>query len=232
MLLNDKIQIRQLFDRISCTYTYFIWNKQNELLIIDPVIETFQRDEEIIKELNLKPRFVLETHLHADHITSANSYKSIYNCKLVIGSNANTDNFDIKLEHNSELELLEQIKIKTFHTPGHTNCSSSYLLDNCLFTGDTLLIRGCGRTDFQEGSSQKLYESINLLYELGDNIFVFPGHDYQGRMFSTIDEEKAFNKRVNINTRCDEFIETMKNLKLDKPKMIDIAVPANSEGGK
>jgi len=224
---NKNILFKQLFESESATYTYLIADKiTNEAIIIDPVIETFDRDSKLIKELGLDLKYVLDTHVHADHITSSSKLKEEFGAKIVLNEDSNLDCPDILLKDEEELSF-GNFKIKGIKTPGHTDGCMSFLFENFLFTGDTLLIRTCGRTDFQGGSSEKLYDSLSKIYSLDENIIIYPGHDYNGFTSSTILEEKKFNSMLNENISKEKFIENINNLKLDLPKKIHYAVPSN-----
>lgn len=219
---------KQLFDHESYTYTYLLADEETkEAILIDPVKEQLDRDLKLIKELNLKLKYSLETHVHADHITSANEIRSQSSAKTVVGFNAKVDCADIKIK---DLETLDfgKYQLKAIYTPGHTDTCMSYHVGNMIFTGDALLNRGTGRTDFQSGSSKELFNSIrNKLFNLDDSTIIYPGHDYKGIDHSTINEEKLYNPRINLKITEAEFIDTMANLKLANPKKIHEAVPAN-----
>lgn len=225
---------RQLFDGATSTYTYLLADTDlKEGVIIDPVLENLARDLEIIQELGIHLRWVVETHVHADHVTSASAIKEKTGAKIALGAGAKVSCADRLFQENEEIAFGDYC-LKVISTPGHTNgCTSYYLKDYCVFTGDTLLIRGCGRTDFQEGSSEVLFHSVReKLFKLPDATLVYPAHDYKGRMASSIFEEKQFNPRLKLTKTKDQFVEIMKNLKLDYPKQIDRAVPANLKCGK
>ena len=219
---------RQLFDEDSSTFTYLLADPQTkEGILIDPVKEKFDRDLQIIKELGVKLKYTLETHVHADHITASSDFRKRTESQSVISENSGVTCADIYLADGDVLEF-GQYKIKAFHTPGHTNGCMSYFIENMVFTGDTLLARGTGRTDFQSGSAEDLFSSIvNKLYSLPENTLVYPGHDYKGWTCSSIGEEKNFNPRVKAGTSKDEFVNIMSNLNMGLPKKIHEAVPAN-----
>ncbi|CAG2107599.1 unnamed protein product [Medioppia subpectinata] len=234
-LISKRVLFRQLFDRISCTYTYLLADKATkEAILIDPVLECVDRDLQLVKEIGLNLKYVANTHCHADHVTGSGLIKTRLNTnpsqptvKSII-SEISGAKADIKVDENDVITCGESIKLKVLSTPGHTNGCVTYVdTDNGLvFTGDALLIRGCGRTDFQQGDSGLLWDSIHQkIFTLPDNFNVFPAHDYKGQLLSTITEEKRFNPRLTKSK--EEFIEIMANLNLDLPKMIDIAVPNN-----
>ena len=218
---------RQLFDTKSSTYTYLIASaKGREALIIDPVEENVDEYVNHLKELDLKLVKVIDTHIHADHVTGASKLKNNTNCSTVMGENSPAETVDIRLKDEETIEI-DQLKIKALYTPGHTSDSYSFLMNNYLFSGDTLLINGTGRTDFQNGSSKDAYNSLfNKLLKLPEETILYPGHDYNGKKFSTIGNEKKFNPRLQVDN-VDQYIEIMSNLKLSKPKMIDTNVSRN-----
>ena len=218
---------RQLFDTKSSTYTYLIASaKGREALIIDPVEENVDEYVNYLKELDLKLVKVIDTHIHADHVTGASKLKNNTNCSTVMGENSPAETVDIRLKDEETIEI-DQLKIKALYTPGHTSDSYSFLMNNYLFSGDTLLINGTGRTDFQNGSSKDAYNSLfNKLLKLPEETILYPGHDYNGKKSSTIGNEKKFNPRLQVDS-VDQYIEIMSNLKLSKPKMIDTNVSRN-----
>ena len=218
---------RQLFDTKSSTYTYLIASaKGREALIIDPVEENVDEYVNHLKELDLKLVKVIDTHIHADHVTGASKLKNNTNCSTVMGENSPAETVDIRLKDEETIEI-DQLKIKALYTPSHTSDSYSFLMNNYLFSGDTLLINGTGRTDFQNGSSKDAYNSLfNKLLKLPEETILYPGHDYNGKKFSTIGNEKKFNPRLQVDS-VDQYIEIMSNLKLSKPKMIDTNVSRN-----
>ena len=218
---------RQLFDTKSSTYTYLIASaKGREALIIDPVEENVDEYVNHLKELDLKLVKVIDTHIHADHVTGASKLKNNTNCSTVMGENSPAETVDIRLKDEETIEI-DRLKIKALYTPGHTSDSYSFLMNNYLFSGDTLLINGTGRTDFQNGSSKDAYNSLfNKLLKLPEETILYPGHDYNGKKFSTIGNEKKFNPRLQVDS-VDQYIEIMSNLKLSKPKMIDTNVSRN-----
>ena len=222
---------KQVFDKKSSTYTYIIASaKGREALIIDPVIENVNTYINILKELDLKLVKVIDTHIHADHVTGATELKSKTRCATVMGENTPADLVDIKVKDEETIKV-DKLEIKAIYTPGHTSDSYSFLMDNCLFSGDTLLINGTGRTDFQNGNSKDAYNSIfNRLLKLPEDTILYPGHDYNGKESSTIGIEKKFNPRLQVNG-ADEYVELMSNLNLSKPKLIDINVSRNIKLG-
>ena len=222
---------RQVFDNKSSTYTYLIASaKGREALIIDPVIENVESYIKLLNELDLKLVKVIDTHIHADHVTGASKLKQATNCFTIMGEHTPADAVEIKVK-DDEIIKIDQIEIKAMYTPGHTSDSYSFLMDNYLFSGDTLLINGTGRTDFQNGSSKDAYNSIfNRLLKLPEDTILYPGHDYNGKESSTIGNEKKFNPRLQVKN-VDEYVELMSNLNLAKPKLIDINVSRNIKLG-
>ena len=220
----------QLFDNKSSTYTYIISSgKGREALIIDPVIEHTDEYIKVLKNLELKLVKVIDTHIHADHITGLNELNKRTNCARIMGEKSKSEVIDLKIKDNEKIKI-ENIELKAMYTPGHTDCSYSYLMNDRVFTGDTLLINGTGRTDFQNGSSYDAYESLfNKLLKLPEKTLVYPAHDYNGKKFSTIKNEKNNNPRLQVKSK-EEYAEIMNNLNLPNPKMMDIAVPANLKG--
>mgnify|MGYP001296691578 FL=1 len=222
---------KQLFDTKSSTYTYLIASaKGREAIIIDPVLENVDEYITHLKELDLKLVKVIDTHIHADHITGASKLKSNTNCTTIMGENSPAETVDIKLKDDEIIEI-DQLKIRSMFTPGHTSDSYSFLMDNYLFSGDTLLINGTGRTDFQNGSSKDAYYSLfHKLLKLPDETILYPGHDYNGKKSSTIGKEKEHNPRLQVEN-VDQYIEIMSNLNLSKPKMIDHNISRNLKLG-
>ena len=220
----------QLFDSKSSTYTYIISSgKGREALIIDPVIEHTEEYIKVLKNLDLKLVKVIDTHIHADHITALNELNKRTNCTRVMGEKSKSEVIDLKVKDNEKINV-ENIELKAIYTPGHTDCSYSYLMNDRVFTGDTLLINGTGRTDFQSGSPYDAYDSLfNRLLKLPENTLVYPAHDYNGKRNSTIESEKNNNPRLQVSSK-DEYAEIMNNLNLSNPKMMDVAVPANLKG--
>jgi len=222
---------KQEFDTKSSTYTYIIASaKGREAVVIDPVIENVDDYIKILNDLDLKLVKVIDTHIHADHVTGASKLQKVTNCTTLMGEHTPADTVDIKVK-DGEIIDVDNLKIKSMYTPGHTSDSYSFLLNNCLFTGDTLLINGTGRTDFQNGSSKDAYNSLfNNLLKLPDDTLVYPGHDYNGKLSSTIGKEKKFNPRLQVNS-VDEYIEIMSKLNLAKPKLIESNVSRNIQLG-
>ena len=221
---------KQLFDTKSSTYTYIISSGEGrEALIIDPVIEHTNEYLKILEKLKLKLVKVIDTHIHADHITALNELNKRTSCTRIMGENSKSEVIDIKVKDNEKINI-ENIELKAMYTPGHTDCSYSYFMRDRVFTGDTLLINGTGRTDFQNGSSFDAYDSLfNKLLKLPEKTLVYPAHDYNGKKFSTIETERNNNPRLQVSSK-EEYAEIMENLKLANPKMMDVAVPANVKG--
>ena len=222
---------KQEFDTKTSTYTYIIASaKGREAVIIDPVLENVENYINILKELDLKLVKVIDTHIHADHITGASKLKQVTNCTTIMGEHTLADTVEIKIKDNETIDI-DNLKIRSMYTPGHTSDSYSFLLDNYLFTGDTLLINGTGRTDFQNGSSKDAYNSLfNNLLKLPEETLVYPGHDYNGKFSSTIGNEKKFNPRLQVKS-VDEYVDIMSKLNLTKPKMIETNVSRNIKLG-
>ena len=223
---------KQVFDQKSSTYTYLIASaKGREALIIDPVIENVDSYITLLNELDLKLVKVIDTHIHADHITGASKLKKVTNCSTIMGEHTPADAVEIKVK-DEEIIKIDQIEIKAMYTPGHTSDSYSFLMNKYLFSGDTLLINGTGRTDFQNGSSKDAYNSLfNKLLKLPDDTLLYPGHDYNGKLSSTIGKEKEHNPRLQVEN-VDQYIEIMSNLNLSKPQMIDQNISSNLKLGK
>lgn len=222
------MELRQLFDPISSTYTYLLWDAQTrEAALIDSVREQVERDDTLIRELDLNLKYLLETHIHADHITGAGELRKRFGAKAIVHRNSETDCADILVDGGERLELGNNT-IEVLYTPGHTNTDISFLIDGAVFTGDALLIRGSGRTDFQSGDAGAAYDSITeKLFTLTDDTLVYPAHDYHGQTVTSIGEEKAFNPRLGNQATREEYVKLMNGLVLDKPKLIDEAVPGN-----
>jgi sulfur dioxygenase len=222
---------RQLFDSVSGTYTYLLASRRGgEALIIDPVLEKVDRYLQLIRELDLKLVKAVDTHLHADHITGLGALRDRTHCITVMGEQTKADVVSMRLAEGEKLAI-EGISLDVLYTPGHTDDSYSYGMEDRVFTGDTLLIRGTGRTDFQNGDPRQQYDSIfGKLLRLPESTLVFPAHDYKGETVSTIGEEKAFNPRLQVKS-IDEYVALMNSLNLPNPKMMDVAVPANMKVG-
>jgi len=222
---------RQLFDSTSGTYTYLLASRPGgEALIIDPVLEKVDRYLQLVRELDLKLIKAVDTHLHADHVTGLGALRDRTHCITVMGEQAHADVVSMRVAEGDRIEI-EGLRLDVIYTPGHTDDSYSYRLADRVFTGDTLLIRGTGRTDFQNGDPRAQYDSIfNKLLKLPEATLIYPAHDYKGDTVSTIGEEKQFNPRLKVKS-IDEYVELMNNLKLPNPKMMDVAVPANMHVG-
>jgi glyoxylase-like metal-dependent hydrolase (beta-lactamase superfamily II)/rhodanese-related sulfurtransferase len=218
---------RQLFEPVSCTYSYLIASRRGgEALIIDPVLEKVDRYLQLMHELDLHLVKAVDTHLHADHITGLGALRDRTHCITVMGEQSSVDVVSMRLTDGDTLEI-EGVSMDVIYTPGHTDDSYSFLMQDRVFTGDTLLIRGTGRTDFQNGDPRTQYESLfGRLLRLPDETLVYPAHDYKGDTVSTIGEEKAFNPRLQVKS-AEEFVALMNSLNLGNPKMMDVAIPAN-----
>ena len=218
---------KQLFDTKSSTYTYFISSgKGRESLIIDPVLDNVNEYIKLLEELDLKLVKVIDTHIHADHVTGAAKLKDITKCTTIMGDHTPADSVEVKVKDDEYINL-DDIKIRAMYTPGHTSDSYCFLMNNCLFSGDTLLINGTGRTDFQNGNAKDSYNSIfNKLLKLPEETLLYPAHDYKGEKVSTIGKEKKQNPRLQVKG-VDEYIEIMNNLDLKKPAEIEKNVTRN-----
>jgi len=221
---------KQLFDHKSSTYTYIISSgKGREALIIDPVIENTQKYLSYLKELNLRLVKVIDTHIHADHISGLSELAKQTSCSKIMGEQSISEVVDIKVKDNEKIKI-ENIELISMHTPGHTDCSYSFFMKDRVFTGDTLLINGTGRTDFQNGNPVDQYHSLfDKLLKLPKKTLVYPAHDYNGNTVTSIEEQKKNNPRLQVNS-AQEYAEVMNNLKLENPKMMDVAIPANIKG--
>lgn len=222
---------RQLFDQVSCTYTYLIASRRGgEAVIIDPVLEKVDRYLQLLDELDLKLLKAVDTHVHADHITGLGALRDRTRCITVMGEHSAVDVVSMRVGEGDQIAV-EGLALDVLYTPGHTDDSYSFLMGDRIFTGDTLLIRGTGRTDFQHGDASAQYDSLfKKLLLLPEETLVYPAHDYKGDTVSTIGEEKAYNPRLQVGSR-EEYIEIMNALNLPNPKMMDVAVPANLQVG-
>lgn len=222
---------RQLFDNVSSTYTYLIATApKHKAILIDPVLEKIPLYQKLLTELELGLEATLETHLHADHITAAGQLHKLYGSEIIMGEPCQAQ-YVTRIVKDQDVLDFDGFTIKCLSTPGHTNDSYCYEMEDRVFTGDTLFIRGTGRTDFQNGSSIEAYNSLfNKLLTLPDETLVYPGHDYQGQTVSTIGEEKRFNPRLQVKN-AEEYADIMDNLNLPRPQKFDIAVPANQVCG-
>ena len=222
---------KQVFDKKSSTYTYLIASsKGREALIIDPVLENVEQYIHLLKELDLKLAKVIDTHIHADHITGASELKKKTKCLTIMGNHSPADTVELKVKDDEVIEI-DKLKIRALYTPGHTSDSFSFLMDNYLFSGDTLLINGTGRTDFQNGNAKDSYNSIfNKLLKLPDETLLYPAHDYKGKKVSTIGKEKKYNPRLQVDN-VEQYIEIMNNLKLQRPELLDFNISSNLKLG-
>ena len=222
---------RQLFDSISSTYTYLLSSAHGgEALIIDPVLGRVDRYIQLLKELDLQLVKAIDTHLHADHITGLEALRERTQCITVMGEQTKADVVSIRVSDGDRVDI-EGLSLDVAYTPGHTDDSYSFLMRDRVFTGDTLLIRGTGRTDFQNGDPRAQYESLfGRLLKLPDETLVYPAHDYKGDTVSTIGEERAFNPRLQVKS-MDDYVVLMNSLHLPNPKMMDVAIPANMRTG-
>ena len=218
---------KQLFDIKSSTYTYLISSgKGREALIIDPVIENVTEYISLLKELDLKLVKVIDTHIHADHVTGASKLKDITKCSTIMGAHTPAESVEIKVKDDEYIDV-DNLKIRAMYTPGHTSDSYSFLMNNYLFSGDTLLINGTGRTDFQNGNAKDAYNSIfNKLLKLPEETLLYPAHDYKGKKVSTIGKEKKQNPRLQVNS-VEEYMDIMNNLDLKKPAKLETNVARN-----
>lgn len=230
---EESMIFHQLFEKESSSYTYLLADPvTREAVLIDPVLETVERDFKLIEELYFKLLYVLETHIHADHITGSNEIKKLTGAKSGVSKKAGVCCADFELSENDEVKF-GRFTLKVLETPGHTSESLSFFCEKMIFTGDSLMIRGTGRTDFQQGSAEDLYESIHKkIFSLPDETEIYPAHDYKGMLYSTVKSEKKFNPRVGNNHSKEKFVQIMKELKLAEPKKIHEAVPANLACGK
>ena len=222
---------RQLFDDVTSTFTYIIGSRINgEALIIDPVLENVDQYIKVLNEMKLNLVKVIDTHIHADHVTGASKLKNKTKCITIMGENTSADTVEVKVK-DEEIISIEEIKIKTIYTPGHTSDSYSFLMNDRVFSGDTLLINGTGRTDFQNGNAEESYNSIfNCLLKLPEEILLYPAHDYNGKNVSSIGQEKKFNPRLQVKN-INEYLDIMNNLNLKKPKNMETIVSRNLKLG-
>jgi len=222
---------RQLFDKTSSTYTYVIASAMGrEAVIIDPVLDNVKLYIQLLKELDLKLVKVIDTHIHADHITAASKLKNETNCTTIMGEHTPSNTVEIKVK-NDEIIYIDNLEIRAIYTPGHTKDSYSFLMNGYLFSGDTLLINGTGRTDFQGGSSKDSYNSIfHKLLKLPEETLLYPAHDYNGKNVSSIGKEKKFNPRLQVHS-VNEYVNIMNNLNLSKPNLMEINVDRNIKLG-
>jgi glyoxylase-like metal-dependent hydrolase (beta-lactamase superfamily II)/rhodanese-related sulfurtransferase len=226
---------RQLFDSNSSTYTYLLGCADTgDAVVIDPVFEQHDRDTALIRELGLKVRYVMDTHVHADHVTGAWLMREALGAETVLSRRYQSENVDLPVDHGDVLAF-GNCSLSVRATPGHTNGCLTYVTNDrrMAFTGDCLMIRGAGRTDFQAGDVHQMWRSIReQIFTLPDDCLIYPGHDYYGRTVSTVIEEKRFNPRIGGEAREEDFVGYMQNLSLPHPKLLDIAVPANMQGGR
>ncbi len=225
---------RQLFDRDTCTYTYLLADEETgDAVLIDPVLEQVERDLQLLRELGLTLRYAIETHVHADHVTGGGRLRDETGCQTVVSRFAEADCADRHVEDGTSIPF-GRYALEARETPGHTDTCVTYVLQDrsMAFTGDALLVRGCGRTDFQQGDPRRLYESVHRqIFTLPDNCAIYPGHDYKGRPCSSVGEEKRFNPRLGGGKTVEEFVAIMEALDLAPPKRIAVAVPANQNCG-
>jgi glyoxylase-like metal-dependent hydrolase (beta-lactamase superfamily II)/rhodanese-related sulfurtransferase len=235
LTLNDSIRcamiFRQLFDSVSGTYSYLLASRLGgEALILDPVLEKVDRYCQLLRELDLRLVKAVDTHLHADHVTGLADLRDRTHCVTIMGEQSKADVVAMRVADGDKVTI-EGLALDVMYTPGHTDDSYSYLMGDRVFTGDTLLIRGTGRTDFQNGSARAQYDSLfNRLLKLPDETMVFPAHDYKGDTVSTIGEEKRYNPRLQVAS-VEAYIELMNNLNLPNPKLMDVVIPANMSIG-
>jgi sulfur dioxygenase len=228
---------RQLFEPQSSAFTYLVGcSDTDEAVLIDPVLETVGRDLELLGSLGLTLKYTIETHIHADHVTGAAELRDATGCKAAVPEKSGADHVDLAVREGEAIEV-GGLRLEPLYTPGHTDDHHCYLLETAdglrVFTGDALMIDGCGRTDFQNGDSATLYRSVHdRIFTLPDDALVYPGHDYQGRRVSSVGQEKARNPRLGGGKSIDEFVAIMASLNLPHPKMMDVAVPANRECGE
>lgn len=230
--MNENLLFRQLFDYETWTYTYLLADRESgEAVLIDTVKEQVPRDLGLLRELGLKLKYVLDTHLHADHVTGAAKLREATGAKTGVAKVAGVAVADLALEDAQQLSF-GPFSLRVIATPGHTSTCLSFYTEGMVFTGDTLFIRDVGRTDFQEGSNERMFDSVTRkLFSLPPETLVYPGHDYKGRQVSTVAEEKAFNSKLGGAGGFAAFKEKMDAMKLAPPKRLHIALPANLKGG-
>ena len=230
--MQNSLIFYQLFEKESSTYTYLLGDvKSADAVIIDPVQETVERDLKLISDLGLKLKYILETHVHADHVTGSGLLRNRTGAQIVLGAANKSECADIAFKDHDRISFGSH-SITGLATPGHTKGCMTYHLDNMLFTGDALLIRGCGRTDFQEGSSETLFHSVrDKIFSFPDDTYIYPAHDYKGFTRSTVGMEKKLNPRLKLENSEEDFVKIMADLKLDYPKKIQVAVPSNMQCG-
>jgi sulfur dioxygenase len=223
---------RQLFDHESSTYTYLLADRKGgEALLIDPVLEQTDKYVRLVEELGLRLVMAVDTHIHADHVTALGALRDHTGCATAMGEQTKADCVSLRLRDGERVRI-DDLALEVLYTPGHTDDSYSLLLPDRVFTGDTLLIRGTGRTDFQNGDPAAQYDSLfGRLLRLPDDTFVYPAHDYNGMTVSTIAEEKAHNPRLQVRGK-QEYVELMNGLVLSSPRLMDVAVPANRACGR
>ena len=233
--MTSSLIFKQLFDQTSGTYTYLLGDADSgQCVLIDTVYEQYERDQSLVRELQLELLYCLDTHCHADHVTGAWLLKHTLGCKIAASRHSGIHGLDRQLAEGDTVQFGGHF-LSVLETPGHTDGCISFVLndESMVFSGDCLLIRGCGRTDFQQGSASRLYHSIkDKLFELPDDCVVYPGHDYTGRTSSTIGEEKLLNPRIGGEANENDFVGYLENMQLPHPKKLDIAVPANLKAGK
>jgi sulfur dioxygenase len=230
--LRMSFLFRQLFEAESSTYTYLLGDSvSKEAVIIDPVAETIDRDLQLVRELGLKLKFALDTHIHADHVTASGEIRARSGCKIAVIAGFGIKGADLEI-HDGDLLSFGPYKLKVLETPGHTDTCLSFLCEGRVFSGDALMIRTAGRTDFQQGSPEKLYDSVHKkLFSLPRETLVYPAHDYKGMTVSTVGEEIDFNCRLGKDKSREDFVRIMKELRLPDPKKMGVAVPANMSCG-
>jgi glyoxylase-like metal-dependent hydrolase (beta-lactamase superfamily II) len=234
-LTRPRLVFRQLFDPASSTYTYLLGDaERGEAVLIDPVLEQVERDTALLGELGLRLVYTLETHVHADHVTSGEALRARVGSRGVVGEHCNVACADVRVRHGDTVRI-GAVALEVRATPGHTDGCITFVLHDArmAFTGDALLIRGTGRTDFQQGDARALYRSIHeQIFSLPSDFLLYPGHDYKGQSVTSVAEERQFNPRVGGSRTVEEFVIIMRELKLAYPKQMDVAVPANLACGR